>query len=252
MSAESDDEGLLDEGPRDGEVVLLLHGWPASPFVWRRLVPMLATRFRVLVPRLEGTDLRAQADAVAEVLRSLGVQRFAAVGHSHGGGVAQLLALDGAGCEALILIDSIAFDHAPPTDLDPRTFVDRGTVEVADLDEETLASLAAATSPPPMPLDLRAAAPAMAAWELPVLLLWGEDDPYTPVALAERLGEAIPAATLGVVPESGHFLLEDAFDSVGELIVEYLRARYLGAPHGHAAPVLLQIEPWTQEVGPNA
>ena len=252
MSAASDDGGLLDEGPRDGEVVLLLHGWPASPFVWRRLVPMLATRFRVLVPRLEGTDLRAQADAVAEVLRSLGVR---AVRRGRTFARRRRRAAAGAGRRRLrgaVLIDSIAFDQAPPTDLDPRTFVERGTVELADLDAETLASLAAATSPPPMPLDLRAAAPAMAAWELPVLLLWGEDDPYTPVALAERLGEAIPAATLGVVPESGHFLLEDAFDSVGELIVEYLRSRYLGAPHGHAAPVLLQIEPWTQEVGPNA
>ena len=243
---------VLDEGPRDGAVVVLLHGWPGSPFVWRRLIPMLATRFRVLVPDLEGPDLRAQAGAVADLLRERGIERFAAVGHSHGGGVAQLLALEGAGCEALVLIDSIAFDQAPPIDLDPRTFVERGTVEVADLDEDTLASLAAATSPAPLPLDLRGAEPAIAAWELPVLLLWGEEDPYTPVALAERLGEAIPAATLGVVPESGHFLLEDAFDSVADLIVEYLRGRYLGAPHGHAAPVLLQIEPWTQEVGPNA
>jgi hypothetical protein len=95
-----------------------------------------------------------------------------------------------------------------------------------------------------------------------------------PVSVAERLNAAIPASTLGVVPQSGHFLLDDAFESVGVLIAEWLRARYLGAPHGHEGLVMLQLErrpPWVdlapyeqvdeevatpdpaeQEVGPNA
>lgn len=243
MSREvSGDLAYLDEGPTGGEVVVLLHGWPASSFAWRRLTPMLATRFRVLVPELTGEDLRVQTDAVTELLRSLGVARFAAVGHSHGGGVAQLLALAGIGCGALVLIDSIAFDQAPPTGLDPRTFVERGTVELADLDAGDLAALSAVTSPAPAALDLTPHADAMAAWELPVLVLWGEEDPYLPVALAERLGDVIGSSSVGVVPDSGHFLLEDAFDSVGELIHEYLRSRYLGAPHGHEGVVMLQME----------
>jgi pimeloyl-ACP methyl ester carboxylesterase len=270
-------EGLayLDDGPSDGEVVVLLHGWPTSAFLWRRLIPLLRTRFRVLAPETTGADLREQAEGVLGLLRSLGVERFAAIGHSWGGGVAQLLALADAGVDALVLIDSIGFDQAPPTDLDARTFVERGTVELADLAPEDLTRLAASTEPPPGPLDLTAESGSMAGWHFPVFLLWGEDDPYTPVALAERLGDAIPAATLGVVPDSGHFLLEDAFDSVGVLIYEYLRSRYLGAPHGHEGVVMLQLErrsvwsdldadrpeedlepvpldPADQEVGPNA
>lgn len=268
----------LDEGLRDGEVVVLLHGWPASSFLWRRLTPLLGSRFRVLVPELTGADLAAQADAVADLLRALGIERVAAVGHSHGGGVAQLLAHRGLGVDALVLIDSIAFDAAPPTDLDPRTFVERGTVEVADLTGDDLAGLAASSAPAPDPLDLTHVVDAMATWEFPIFLLWGEDDPYTPMTLAERLNEAVPASTLGVVPESGHFLLEDAFESVGILLAEYLRSRYLGAPHGHEGVVMLQLErkpawvdlapyeeddddpgtpdpvdqPEDQEVGPNA
>lgn len=260
----------LDEGPRDGEVVVLLHGWPTSSFLWRRLTPMLATRFRVLVPELAGTDLARQADAVAGLLGALDTPRAAAIGHSHGGGVAQLL-VGRAPVEALVLIDSVGFDQAPPVDLDARTFVERGMVELADLDEADLLALASAPGPAPAPIDLTDVARDMAAWEFPIFLLWGEDDPYTPLALAERLNEAAPASTLGVVPESGHFLLEDAFDSVGVLLVEYLRSRYLGAPHGHEGVVMLQLErrpPWVdlasdedeepasspvdQEVGPNA
>ena len=96
---------------------------------------------------------------------------------------------------------------------------------------------------------------------------------FLPVTLAERLTDACPGATLGVVPDSGHFLLDDAFDPVGVMILEYLRVRYQGAPHGHDGIVLLQLErrpPWVdlapdgheddepaapghdQEVGPHA
>jgi Predicted hydrolases or acyltransferases (alpha/beta hydrolase superfamily) len=264
----------LDEG--EGEVVVLLHGWPTSSFLWRRLTPLLAARFRVLVPDLAGDSIAAQAAGVRELLAHLGVERFAAIGHSYGGGVAQLLALDGAGLDAMLLLDSVAFDVAPPADLDPRTFLERGSVEFASLSATDLAGYldaAAATPPPQLGDALLGHEAELAAWKFPVMLLWGEDDPFVPMAVAERLNDAIPASTLGVVPESGHFLLDDAFDSIGVLIAEYLRSRYLGAPHGHEGIVMLQLEqrpPWVdlalleqdddepatpdpddQEVGPN-
>lgn len=264
----------LDEG--EGEVVVLLHGWPTSSFLWRRLTPLLAARFRVLVPDLAGDSIAAQAAGVRELLTHLGVERFAAIGHSYGGGVAQLLALDVAGLDAMLLLDSVAFDVAPPADLDPRTFLERGSVEFASLSATDLAGYldaAAATPPPQLGDALLGHEAELAAWKFPVMLLWGEDDPFVPMAVAERLNDAIPASTLGVVPESGHFLLDDAFDSIGVLIAEYLRSRYLGAPHGHEGIVMLQLEqrpPWVdlalleqdddepatpdpddQEVGPN-
>ena len=234
----------LDEGPRDADVVVLLHGWPTSSFLWRRLTPLLATRFRVLVPELVVGDLRAQAGAVAGLLAHLGIERFAAIGHAHGGGVAQLLAFDGAGVAALVLIDSVAFDRAPPEDLDPHAFLERGTVEFASLTDEELAGYARAPFrfPPDLGGALEGREDEMAGWGFPIFLLWGEDDPYLPVSLAERLSDAMPVSTLGVVPDSGHFLLDDAFDSVGMLIHEYLRARYLSAPHGHEGLVMLQLE----------
>jgi pimeloyl-ACP methyl ester carboxylesterase len=41
-------------GPRDGPVVLLLHGFPASSFQYRELIPRLADRYRVIAPDLPG------------------------------------------------------------------------------------------------------------------------------------------------------------------------------------------------------
>jgi pimeloyl-ACP methyl ester carboxylesterase len=90
----------------------------------------------------------------------------------------------------------------------------------------------------------------LAAWEFPVLMLWGEDDEIVPIAAAEALHEAIPASTLGLVPGCGHDLLEEAAPTIAPMIYEYLRARYLRAPHGHSDAsgiVMLQLErrpPW--------
>lgn len=263
----------LDEG--EGEAVVLLHGWPAGPSVFRRLVPLISSRFRVLVPDLsEDADLVDQAATVAELLDTLGVERVALVGHSHGGGVAQLLAMDGR-ADALVLIDPVAFDVAPPDGLERRTFIERGMVEFASLHPDDLAAYLDAPSRPAPALDARLmdVAERLADRDIPILMLWGEDDAYVGVDVAERLGDALPGSALGVVPDSGHFLLDDAFESVGVLIAEYLRARYLGAPHGHEGIVTLQLErrpPWVdlapleedddeavvpdpadQEVGPN-
>jgi pimeloyl-ACP methyl ester carboxylesterase len=41
-------------GPPDGAVVLLLHGFPASSFMFRELIPRLADRYRVIAPDLPG------------------------------------------------------------------------------------------------------------------------------------------------------------------------------------------------------
>jgi pimeloyl-ACP methyl ester carboxylesterase len=265
----------LDEGT--GEGVLLLHGWPVDVTLWRRMVPLLAARFRVVAPDLVlGGDLRDQAAAVRELLAALDVERLAVIGHSHGGGVAQLLALDGPGVDAMVLLDSVAFDVTPPDDLEPRAFLERGSVEFATLPDDDLAAYLAAPFrfAPDLAGALLGREPELEALDLPAFLLWGEEDPFVPVSVAERLNAAIPASTLGVVPQSGHFLLDDAFESVGVLIAEWLRARYLGAPHGHEGLVMLQLErrpPWVdlapyeqvdeeaatpdpaeQEVGPNA
>jgi pimeloyl-ACP methyl ester carboxylesterase len=90
----------------------------------------------------------------------------------------------------------------------------------------------------------------MSGWTFPVFILWGEDDDVVPVAVAERLNESIPASTLGLVPGCGHHLVEEAGETIGPMIHEYLRARYAHEPHGHEESpgvVMLQLErrpPW--------
>lgn len=47
--------GVLDEGPLDGEPVVLLHGWPDRPTTWREVTPILnAAGFRTLAKDRRG------------------------------------------------------------------------------------------------------------------------------------------------------------------------------------------------------
>jgi pimeloyl-ACP methyl ester carboxylesterase len=98
---------------------------------------------------------------------------------------------------------------------------------------------------------------ALAAIDVPVLLLWGEDDEEVPVAVAEELNDAIPTSTLGVLPGCGHDLTDEAATTIAPMILEYLRARYLGlshaevhaGAHGHARDGVVRIQlerrpPW--------
>ena len=86
-----------------GDPVVLLHGWPQTWHEWRRVVPLLTARHRVIVPDLrglgdssrplEGYDSRTLGADVAElVIGHLGISRFHLVGHDWGGPTAFALA----------------------------------------------------------------------------------------------------------------------------------------------------------------
>jgi pimeloyl-ACP methyl ester carboxylesterase len=95
----------------------------------------------------------------------------------------------------------------------------------------------------------------LASFGFPVLLLWGEDDDVVPVEVAEELNDAIPTSTLGVLPGCGHDVTDEAAATIAPMILEYLRARYLGLSHAeahadghtHDGVVRIQLErrpPW--------
>ena len=56
---------FLDEGPRDGEVVVMLHGNPSWSFYWRHMVSGLSDRYRCIVPDHVGMGLSDRPDDAA-------------------------------------------------------------------------------------------------------------------------------------------------------------------------------------------
>ena len=53
---------VVDEGPRDGEVVVMLHGNPSWSYYWRHLVHGLRDRYRCIVPDHIGMGLSDKPD----------------------------------------------------------------------------------------------------------------------------------------------------------------------------------------------
>ena len=93
----------------DGPPVLLLHGIPETHLMWHAVAPLLARDFSVVVADLRGYgdsskppstpdhapySKRAMARDQLEVMRRLGFDRFAVVGHDRGARCAYRLALD--------------------------------------------------------------------------------------------------------------------------------------------------------------
>jgi haloacetate dehalogenase len=92
-----------------GPAVLLLHGFPQTHLMWRRVAPLLARRFTVVCPDLRGYGRsgcpasradhapyakRAMANDMVFAMEKLGFARFSVAGHDRGGRVAYRLALD--------------------------------------------------------------------------------------------------------------------------------------------------------------
>ncbi|MFF5760231.1 alpha/beta fold hydrolase [Streptomyces longwoodensis] len=108
----------------DGPPVVLLHGHPRTSATWHRVAPLLVDRgFTVVCPDLRGYgrsrgpapapdhsahSKRAVAGDVVAVMRALGHERFALVGHDRGAAVAFRLALDHPGAvERVALVDCL-------------------------------------------------------------------------------------------------------------------------------------------------
>jgi len=96
-------------GNPNGSPVLLLHGIPETHALWRMVAPELARDHYVVMTDLRGYgdsskppggsdhfaySKRAMALDQVEVMRHLGFERFALVGHDRGGRAAHRLALD--------------------------------------------------------------------------------------------------------------------------------------------------------------
>lgn len=88
----------------DTPPVVLLHGLNNSCLSWSRVAPLLAMNRRVLMPDLPGHGQSERPDAgyeldwyariIARWLETVGIEQADIVGHSFGGGVAQMLLLE--------------------------------------------------------------------------------------------------------------------------------------------------------------
>jgi pimeloyl-ACP methyl ester carboxylesterase len=223
-----------------GPPLVLLHGALCDCRLWRRQLAELSDEFTVVAWEEPGAGrssdppedftLADYADTLAEFIGALALAPAHVAGLSWGGVLAQELYRRHSECVAsLILADTYAgWKGSLPEDecaarlaraqlassLPPEEFVpaylpgllaDEAPAEV----EDELLSMMRDFHP----ISVRLTSSAIGACDqrdllpwiaVPTLLVWGEADARSPVAIGERFRDAIPDARLVVIPGAGH------------------------------------------------
>ncbi len=86
-----------------GQPILLLHGWPHTWFLWRKVMASLSGDYRVIAPNLrgiggttraaDGYDIQTLSDDAASLLRELDAEDAVSVGIDAGAPVSWMLAM---------------------------------------------------------------------------------------------------------------------------------------------------------------
>lgn len=267
--------------------VVLIHGVTDSHLTWRKIAGGLARDRLVLMPDLPGCGLSGRPDAsyglewqahvLAHWIETLGLSSVDVVGHSYGGGVAQMLLL---ACperiRRMVLVSSgglgrdvgfwLRFGTFPYfVERYGQPFMAFGTRQALaslikrsregdDSDQRDIEALSAMNSRPGTArafsrtvrdvIDFRGQTRhfLQRANEVdalpPILVLWGEQDDVIPMKHGQDLVAALNGASFESFPGCGHYLHQEQ----PAAFVCALRA-FLDAEH--ATPVSLRTSPET-------
>jgi pimeloyl-ACP methyl ester carboxylesterase len=251
---------LREEGT--GQPVLFVHAFPLSGEMWDPQLASPPSGWRFIAPDLRGfgrssrqsgaTNVEMHAADIIALLDALAIDRAVVVGLSMGGYVA--LALLRAASErvrAVVLCDTRAdadsdearanrerlreqlreggppavADAMVPRLLGPTTMRERPGVEarVRGLIE---ANGAQGIDDAIVTLMTRPdSTPGLARIDVPTLLVVGEEDALTPVALHERMCEQIRGARLAVIPHVGHLSNLEGPEAFNETLGAFLKGQ---------------------------
>lgn len=210
-----------------------------------------------------------QARTLRRLADGLGLERYAVLAHDTGGTFARLLAIDDPRVERLILINTEIPSHRPPWIplyqflmklpgtqsafgllLRSRWFLRSGMgfggcfADLALIDGPFTEHVVAPLLHSPARMDGMAHYLTGLTWEpvdalatgharlrMPVLLVWGADDPTFPVALAREMVRQIPAARLVEIPGARLLVHEEKPAQVAEAVLAFLAADAQPARH---------------------
>ncbi len=253
-----------EEGPEDGPVALMLHGYPESGYMWRDVMPAVAAAgWRAVAPDLPGfgdspADLpgtwERQVAAVERLREELDLGSVALVVHDWGGLIGLRWACDHADAVRALAISSTGFftdgkwhgmAQALRTEGQGEELVDGMTRDglaammgqvSSGIGEAAVGEYWKAFADPSSrrsQLDLYRSGDfeklrdydgRLAKLGVPAKIIWGEDDPFAPVAGAQRLQAEIPGSELVVIEGAGHFVVEDAPERYGAELGAFLRS----------------------------
>lgn len=221
----------------EGPPLVLVHGAAADGRMWQPQLDALADEFTVVAwdePGAGGSDdvpagfhLADYADCLGALIDALALGPAHVAGLSWGGTVVmELYRRHPEHVATLILADTYAGwkGSLPPEEVQARVEGTRRMLESGELHDPP--GLYAGDAPPSefvalleamnaavRPASLRTQLPVMAETDqrdllprigVPTLLIWGDSDARSPLAVARQFSDAIPGAELVVIPSAGH------------------------------------------------
>ncbi|HXG78367.1 MAG TPA: alpha/beta hydrolase [Methyloceanibacter sp.] len=254
----------------NGPPLLLIHGFGASSFTWRRVAPTLAETNRVIAVDLKGFgqsdkpfderySVFDQAELLAELIEEKDLRDLTLVGHSFGGGVALLLALQAkerlqGRIARLVLIDSIGFPQNVPVffrmldvpvvsqlgiRMVPPEVQARLALQIAYFDDSKIEAEEIEAYAAPLktaagkhaiiysarqivPEDIDSLSERYKTIALPTLILWCDHDRIVPLDVGIKLRQTLPNSTLKLIDACGHMPQEEQPEATLLLLQDFL------------------------------
>ncbi len=255
-----------------GKAILLLHGFGASSYTWRHVEPALtASGYRVITLDLKGFGLSEkpfddgysifdQAALVSQFIDQIGLRKVTVIGHSLGGGVALVLALDKNPAKRkritrLVLIDSIAYSQNIPiafsilrtpvlgeisSRLVPLDVQTRIALKLAYFDDSKFDSRDVKQYAGPLkdkgsrhaliqtarqilPENLPELSSRYKTIKIPTLIIWCDHDKVIKPIIGLRLQNDLPNSIFRLVRRCGHMPQEERPQRTVELLQEFLK-----------------------------
>ena len=237
----------------EGEAVVLLHGWGSNISLFKSMIEVLKTKYRVIAPDMPGFGQSDQppvpwcvddyVDFTAKFLSNLGVTKASFLGHSFGGRVIIKFFEKGippVEVSKIILVDSAGVKPVKTTKQKikiamyktGKNFLSLGIVKKFFPDAlENLQSKSGSA-------DYRNASPVMRSTMVrvvnedlthifpkvtpPTLLIWGENDTATPVSDAEIMEKMMPDAGKVVLKGCGHYSFIDDMYTFNRVLASFM------------------------------
>ena len=243
----------------EGDPVLLVPGLGGAGSYWQPQIEPFAERYRVILHDHRGTgqsdkpvmeySVEQMTDDVLGLMNALGIERAHLVGHSTGGAIGQIVAIEHPErLRTLVMANSwtkadpfflrcfevrsellrksgpAAYQHAAPLFLYPSWWIRDNAERLAQVEEDSLPAF------PPAEIVLSRIDAILAfdrtgqlsKIQAPTLVVCADDDNLTPVYYSEELAAAIPGAELAILDRGGHACSQTVPEEFNERVLAFL------------------------------
>jgi len=248
----------LEGGPKDADVLLMIHGFGGDKDNWTRFAKSLTKTYRVIAPDLPGFgesrwhpnwdySLFPQRDRVANLVQALGLEQIHLIGNSMGGHLSTLYAYEYPDdVMSLTLIDNAGVVSPVESDYQIALAKGENPLIVHSLDDfDRLIEYAAHEKPfAPWPVkgvlaqrlldraeknqsiftaimgdSTAGLEPILTQIEIPVLIIWGKYDRILDVSSVDKMRPLLPHAEVVIMDDTGHIpMLERPSETAGHYL----------------------------------